>query len=78
MNIKTFSIVIQFDKFPYSFYWYDEKVFRELLDQFVIIFIDDILIYSLHIENHVVHLRMMINIFHAHQLFEKLQNVTSS
>ena len=36
------------------------RVFRELLDHFVIIFIDDILIYSHIEEEHVEHLRLVL------------------
>ena len=36
------------------------QVFKEYLDYFVIIFIDDILIYSPSLEEHEVHLRIVL------------------
>ena len=36
------------------------RVFREFLDQFVIVFIDDILIYSRTEEDHAEHLRIVL------------------
>lgn len=41
-------------------------VFRDFLDQFIIVFIDDILFYSLDFKTHVVHLRMVLETLHAH------------
>ena len=35
-------------------------VFKEYLDYFVIVFIDDILIYSLSLEEHEIHLRLVL------------------
>jgi hypothetical protein len=39
------------------------KVFMEYLDQFVVVFIDDILIYSLNEETHEDHLRLVLQSF---------------
>ena len=36
------------------------KVFHPYLDQFVIVFIDDILVYSKNAEEHAVHLRIVL------------------
>ena len=48
------------------------KVFHEYLDSFVIIFIDDILIYSKTREEHEHHLRMTLKVLTEHQLYAKL------
>lgn len=47
------------------------KVFREFLDQFVIVFIDDILAYSHTEEEHAEHLRMVLQMLRDHQLYAK-------
>jgi len=41
-------------------------VFREYLDKFVIVFLDDILIYSKSKEEHDQHLRMVLQILREH------------
>jgi hypothetical protein len=47
-------------------------VFREYLDNFGIVFLDDILIYSRSKEEHEHHLRMMLQVIREHQLYAKL------
>jgi hypothetical protein len=48
------------------------KVFMEELDNFVVVFIDDILIYSKSREDHEHHLRIVLGRLRAHQLYAKL------
>lgn len=50
------------------------KVFMEELDNFVIFFIDDILIYSKIQEEHENHLRVVLERLRAHQLNIKFSN----
>nr|AAX96624.1 retrotransposon protein, putative, Ty3-gypsy sub-class [Oryza sativa Japonica Group]ABA92970.1 retrotransposon protein, putative, Ty3-gypsy subclass [Oryza sativa Japonica Group] len=47
------------------------KIFMEYLDQFVVVFIDDILIYSKNEEEHAEHLRLIMGKLRDHQLFAK-------
>src|SRR3954468_13629917 len=47
------------------------KVFMELLDKFVLVFIDDILIYSKNEEEHEGHLRLVLEKLREHQLYAK-------
>jgi hypothetical protein len=47
-------------------------IFREYLDKFVIIFLDDILIYYKLEEEHEQHLRMVLQVLMEHQLYAKL------
>jgi hypothetical protein len=47
-------------------------VFREYLDKFVTIFLDDILVYSKLEEEHEKNLRMVMQILREHQLYAKL------
>jgi len=51
---------------------YMNKIFRSYLDQFVVVFIDDILIYSESQEEHVEHVRVVLEILREHQLYGKL------
>ncbi|KAL5833343.1 hypothetical protein ACOSQ3_017017 [Xanthoceras sorbifolium] len=48
------------------------RVFLSYLDQFVIVFIDDILIYSGSEEKHAEHLRMVLQTLREHRLYAKL------
>nr|CAD39388.2 OSJNBb0016B03.9 [Oryza sativa Japonica Group] len=48
------------------------KVFMEYLDKFVVVFIDDILIYSQSEEDHQQHLRLVLGKLREHQLYAKL------
>jgi hypothetical protein len=47
------------------------KVFMEFLDKFVVVFIDDILIYSKSEEEHEQHLRLVLEKLKEHQLYAK-------
>jgi len=47
------------------------KVFMDFLDKFVVVFIDDILIYSKSKEEHKDHLRAVLQRLHDHQLYAK-------
>jgi hypothetical protein len=47
------------------------KVFMEELDKFVIVFIDDILVYSQSAEEHGQHLRIVLGKLRDHQLYAK-------
>jgi hypothetical protein len=47
-------------------------VFREYLDKFVIVFLDEILIYSKLEEEYEHHLRMVLQVLREHQLYAKL------
>jgi hypothetical protein len=48
------------------------SVFMDYLDKFVVVFIDDILIYSQSEEEHANHLRMVLQRLREHQLYAKL------
>ena len=47
------------------------RVFSPYLDKFVIVFIDDILVYSGSPEEHAEHLRIVLQILREHQLYAK-------
>ena len=48
------------------------NVFMEYLDKFVVVLIDDILIYSKTEEEHEEHLRLVLQKLREHQLYAKL------
>ena len=48
------------------------KVFMKYLDKFVVVFIDDILIFSKTEEEHEDHLRLVLQKLRDHQLYAKL------
>ena len=48
------------------------QVFRPYVDQFVVVFIDDILVYSKDREDHDTHLRVVMETLRKEQLYEKL------
>jgi hypothetical protein len=48
------------------------SVFAEQIRRFVIVFLDDILVYSRSWPDHLAHLRLVLQILRAHQLFAKL------
>jgi hypothetical protein len=56
---------------PAYFMYLMNKVFMEYLDRFVIVFIDDILIFSKTMEEHEEHLRMVLEKLRSNQLYTK-------
>jgi hypothetical protein len=56
---------------PAYFMYLMNKVFMEYLDKFVVVFIDDILIYSKNEEEHEEHLRLVLQKLREHQLYAK-------
>ena len=56
---------------PVAFMDLMNRVFSLYLDKFVILFIDDILVYSGNPKEHVEHLRIVLQILRARQLYAK-------
>ena len=54
-----------------AFMYLMHRVFQPYLDRFVVVFIDDILIYSKSEEEHECHLRIVLQILRDHQLYAK-------
>ena len=57
---------------PAAFMDLMQRVFRPFLDQCVIVFIDDVLVYSRSSEEHEQHLRMILQTLRQHELYAKL------
>jgi hypothetical protein len=57
---------------PAYFMYLMNKVFMEYLDKFVVVFIDDILIFSKNEEEHGKHLRLVLQKLKENQLYAKL------
>ncbi|KAL0383100.1 UNVERIFIED_CONTAM: Transposon Ty3-G Gag-Pol polyprotein [Sesamum calycinum] len=57
---------------PAAFMALMNRTFQEYLDQFVIVFIDDILVYSKNREEHEQHLRIVLQILKGKELYAKL------
>ena len=57
---------------PAAFMDLMNKVFRPYLDQFVVVFIDDILVYSKDAQEHEHHLRIVLQTLRENQLFANL------
>ena len=57
---------------PTAFMDLMNRVFRLYVDQFVVVFIDDILVYSKDRENHDTHLRVVLETLRKEQLYAKL------
>jgi hypothetical protein len=62
---------------PAYFMYIMHKVFMEYLEKFVVVFIDDILVYSRNEEEHEDQLRLVLQKLRDHKLYAKLSNVSS-
>ena len=56
---------------PIVFMDLKNRVFQPYLDKFMVIFIDNILIYSKDKEEHAKHLRMLLETFTEHQVYAR-------
>ena len=56
---------------PAAFMDLMHRVFQPYIDQFVVVFVDDILIYSQSEWEHEYHLRIMLHLLRDHQLYAK-------
>lgn len=58
---------------PIAFMNLMNRVFKDYLDQFVIVFIDDILVYSQNHKEHEEHLRIVVTILREKKLYAKFK-----
>ncbi|XP_058005351.1 uncharacterized protein LOC110638799 [Hevea brasiliensis] len=71
-EIETFPGVEPISITPYRMSPYELKELKPFLDQFVVVFIDDILVYSKNAEKHDKHLRIVLQTLREKQLYAKL------
>jgi hypothetical protein len=66
-------VVVQFGltNAPTTFMCLMNNVLKKFLDKFVLVFIDNILIYSKNKEEHKEHLRLVLQVLREHQLYAK-------
>ena len=57
---------------PATFMHLMHQIFRKQLDHFIIIFLDDILVYSRTLQDHITHVRKTLQILRQHQLYAKV------
>ena len=56
---------------PTAFMDLMQRIFKKYLDQFVVVFIDDILVYSKTREDHAKHLEIVLQVLREHKLYAK-------
>jgi RNase H-like domain found in reverse transcriptase/Reverse transcriptase (RNA-dependent DNA polymerase) len=61
---------------PVIFMSFMNDVFRDHLDKFVLVYLDDILVYSPDLETHLAHLRLVLEQLRQNQLYAKLSKCT--
>ncbi|XP_075079357.1 uncharacterized protein LOC107827306 [Nicotiana tabacum] len=57
---------------PATFCTLMNQVFREYIDEFVVVYLDDIVVYSQTLEEHLMHLRKVLARLREHELYAKL------
>jgi hypothetical protein len=56
---------------PSTFQSLMNEIFRPYLRKFILVFFDDILVYSANVNDHLIHLKTTLEVLRAHQMFAK-------
>ena len=56
---------------PATFCTLMNQVFHDFLDKFVVVYLDDIVVYSASLEEHIRHLKLVFQRLRDHQLYVK-------
>jgi hypothetical protein len=73
LKIREYAVMyFGLNNAPTYFMYLMNKVFREYLEKFVVVFIDDILVYSKSEEEHEEYLRLVLQKLRDHMLYVKL------
>ncbi|WRX12726.1 Reverse transcriptase/retrotransposon-derived protein [Theobroma cacao] len=73
INYRHLNKVTAYE-WPYDLYGFDELSVQAYLDKFMVVFIDDILIYSKSQEEHEQHLKIVLQTLREHRLYAKLHS----
>ena len=77
MLFRSFTIMsFGLTNAPATFNRLMHDIFKHHLDKYVLVFFDDILIYSKNKEEHESHIREVLSILREHQLYEKMSKCT--
>ena len=76
-NFEFIVMPFRLTNVPIAFMDLMDRVFQPYLDWFVMVFVDDILIYSKSEEEHEGHLRIVLQVLRDHQLYAKFSKCES-
>ncbi|GBG92982.1 hypothetical protein CBR_g58030 [Chara braunii] len=67
-TVMSFGLTIA----PATFQRAMNDIFMDILEQYVLVYLDDILVYSCTLEEHIRHLRVVLDRLHKHRFYAKL------
>jgi hypothetical protein len=71
LDIPKTTFTTRYGLYEYTVMYMMNKVFMEYLDKFVVVFIDDILVFSKNEEEHAEYLRLVLQKLREHKLYAK-------